>query len=35
MQIRWSLEAAEDLERIVEYISPENSAAALRIVREI
>lgn len=35
MQIRWSVEAAEDLERIFEYISQDNPAAAQRIVRDI
>ncbi len=35
MQIRWSPEAADDLERIVEYISQENPAAAKRTARDI
>ena len=35
MQVRWSLEAAEDLERIVEYIRRENSSAGYRVAQTI
>lgn len=35
MQIRWSPAAAEDLSRIFEYIRPENSPAAQRIVKTV
>jgi toxin ParE1/3/4 len=35
MQIRWSPEAADDLERIVEFISQENPAAAQRTAQDI
>src|ERR1700686_4897847 len=35
MQVRWSPEAAEDLERIVEYIRKENPSAGQRVARTI
>jgi len=35
MEIRWSPEAAEDLEHIVNYISPDNPQAARRVAVRI
>lgn len=35
MQVRWSPEAAEDLERIVEYIRRENPSAGQRVAQTI
>ena len=35
MQIRWSPEAADDLQRIVEYIRQDNPKAARRVATEI
>ena len=35
MQIRWSLDAAADLENIVDYIRRDNPAEAQRVGREI
>jgi toxin ParE1/3/4 len=35
MQVRWSPEAAEDLERIVEYIRSENPSAGQRVAQTI
>jgi plasmid stabilization system protein ParE len=35
MQIRWSPEAAGDLESIVDYIANESPAAALRVAQSI
>ena len=35
MQVRWSPEAAEDLERIVEYIYRENPSAGQRVAQTI
>jgi len=35
MQVRWSPEAAEDLERIVEYIYRENPSAGQRVAQLI
>jgi toxin ParE1/3/4 len=35
MQVRWSPEAADDFEQIVQYIRRDNSSAALRVARTI
>jgi addiction module RelE/StbE family toxin len=35
MQVRWSPESAEDLDRIVSYIRPDNPAAAQRVAKTI